>query len=63
MFLKVLSHLILKIKSFITYFKRGIEIFQFFLIFQSEVFHRASLPSSPDRLSCMFIDTLLQRNQ
>jgi len=30
MFLKVLSHLILKIKSFMKYFKRGLEIFQNF---------------------------------
>jgi len=30
MFLKVLSHLILKIKSFMKYFKKGLEIFQKF---------------------------------
>ena len=44
MFLKVLSHLILKIKSFMKYFKKGVLKFSWnFQIFQSEIFHRASL--------------------
>jgi len=47
MFLKVLSHLISKIKNFMKYFKKGSwnisKISWNFLIFQSEIFHRASL--------------------
>jgi len=47
MFLKVLSHLILKVKSLMKYFKkRSRNVLKFswnFLIFQSEIFHRASL--------------------
>ena len=47
MFLKVLRYLILKIKSFMKYLKKGLEIFQNFHEFckyfiQSEIFHRAS---------------------
>ena len=46
-FLKVLSHLILKIKSFMKYIKKGSwnisKFLWIFLIFQREIFHRASL--------------------
>jgi len=38
MFLKVLSHLILKIKSFMKYFKKGLEIFQNFHDFFKKYF-------------------------
>jgi len=49
-FNRVLSHLIMKIKNFMKCFKEGVlNISQFsrnFQIFQSEIFHRASLPIS-----------------
>ena len=59
MFLKVLRYLILKIKSFVKYLKKGLEIFQnFHEIFkhfiQSEIFHRASL-CVQERRTCMTV--------
>ena len=46
MFLKVLSHFIVKIKNFVKYFKEGVlkyfKISLKFLNIQNETFHRAS---------------------
>jgi len=66
MFLKVLSHFIMKIKNFMKYFKEGSwsisKISWNFKIFQSEIFHRASLSTATLTFSLLTAGSSASRN-